>query len=250
MIPFFRGFFHGSSLIFMLLYIWSKRNPNAPVSIFGIMQLQVRGSCQACWVMFAAVLCALPADRPAAPAAPALSAGGAWAVSVTPAAARGGQAKCSGSEKVHLCRAAGPLIHSPAKLVSPLLRPSRRPPAGPAPALCLPGDRPHGAGGLEGGPTGHPVGPCVSRCTASHDAFYSDVCSMCLAPLALLVCGLAMRGGTAPSDCYSGTSESVPHILCPCLPTPGAVSPLRYYFLRDVYPLSSGRNVIQTPAWL
>ena len=39
-VPFFRGYFHGSSLIFMLLYLWSKRNPNAPISLFGIMQLQ------------------------------------------------------------------------------------------------------------------------------------------------------------------------------------------------------------------
>jgi hypothetical protein len=41
-VPFFRGFFHGGSLIFMLLYLWSKRNPTAPISLFGLIQLQVR----------------------------------------------------------------------------------------------------------------------------------------------------------------------------------------------------------------
>ena len=40
-VPLFRNVFHGSSLIFMLLYLWSKRNPNAPISILGLLQLQV-----------------------------------------------------------------------------------------------------------------------------------------------------------------------------------------------------------------
>ncbi|GAB4819987.1 hypothetical protein N2152v2_007033 [Parachlorella kessleri] len=39
-VPLFRNVFHGSSLIFMLLYLWSKRNPHAPISILGLLQLQ------------------------------------------------------------------------------------------------------------------------------------------------------------------------------------------------------------------
>lgn len=40
-VPLFRTAFHGPSLVLMLLYLWSKRNPTAPVSIFGLIRLQV-----------------------------------------------------------------------------------------------------------------------------------------------------------------------------------------------------------------
>lgn len=40
-LPFlFNSFFHGPSLIFMMLYLWSKHNPNTPVSLFGVVRLQ------------------------------------------------------------------------------------------------------------------------------------------------------------------------------------------------------------------
>ena len=40
-LPFLFGdFFHGASLIFMLLYLWSKHNPNTPVSFFGVINFQ------------------------------------------------------------------------------------------------------------------------------------------------------------------------------------------------------------------
>ncbi|KAH7616042.1 putative Derlin-1 [Nannochloris sp. 'desiccata'] len=40
-VPFaFHAFWHGPSLIFMMLYLWSKQNPNTPISLFGIINLQ------------------------------------------------------------------------------------------------------------------------------------------------------------------------------------------------------------------
>jgi len=37
---FFREFFHGEALIFMLLYLWSKQNPATQVSFFGVVKFQ------------------------------------------------------------------------------------------------------------------------------------------------------------------------------------------------------------------
>ncbi len=40
-VPFaFGSFWHGPSLIFMMLYLWSKQNQNTPVSLFGVINLQ------------------------------------------------------------------------------------------------------------------------------------------------------------------------------------------------------------------
>lgn len=40
LIPPLRGFFHGQSLIFMLLYLWSKMSPETPVSLFGLIKFK------------------------------------------------------------------------------------------------------------------------------------------------------------------------------------------------------------------
>ena len=36
----FGAFYHGPSIIFMFVYLWSKHNPDTQVSLFGLMQLQ------------------------------------------------------------------------------------------------------------------------------------------------------------------------------------------------------------------
>lgn len=33
--PVFNGFFHAASLVFMMIYLWSRQNPNAPVRALG-----------------------------------------------------------------------------------------------------------------------------------------------------------------------------------------------------------------------
>lgn len=40
--PVFMSPFHGPALVFMFIYLWSKQFANAPVSLFGIVQLQGR----------------------------------------------------------------------------------------------------------------------------------------------------------------------------------------------------------------
>jgi Derlin-2/3 len=37
---FFAGYFHGASLIFMMLYLWSKQTPDANVGFFGVIQFK------------------------------------------------------------------------------------------------------------------------------------------------------------------------------------------------------------------
>lgn len=37
---FFGAIFHGPSLVFMMLYLWSKQDPNAIVSFFGLIKFQ------------------------------------------------------------------------------------------------------------------------------------------------------------------------------------------------------------------
>lgn len=39
-VPMLRSSFHGPTLVFALLYLWSKQNPTAPVSLFGLIKLQ------------------------------------------------------------------------------------------------------------------------------------------------------------------------------------------------------------------
>ena len=42
-LPFlFHSFFHATTLIFMLVYLWSRQNQNAPVSFFGLLTVQAR----------------------------------------------------------------------------------------------------------------------------------------------------------------------------------------------------------------
>lgn len=40
-VPFFKSFFLGPSLVFMLLYVWSREFPTSTVSIMGLVNLQV-----------------------------------------------------------------------------------------------------------------------------------------------------------------------------------------------------------------
>jgi Derlin-2/3 len=40
LIPPFRSYIHGPTLIFALIYLWSKQNPTAPISLFGLIKLQ------------------------------------------------------------------------------------------------------------------------------------------------------------------------------------------------------------------
>lgn len=39
-IPFFESYFLGVSLVFMLLYVWSREFPNANINIYGLVQLK------------------------------------------------------------------------------------------------------------------------------------------------------------------------------------------------------------------
>nr|GEZ07781.1 derlin-1 [Tanacetum cinerariifolium] len=39
-LPFFETFFMGVSLVFMLLYVWSREFPNANINIYGLVQLK------------------------------------------------------------------------------------------------------------------------------------------------------------------------------------------------------------------
>ncbi|CAA3025809.1 derlin-1 [Olea europaea subsp. europaea] len=39
-IPFFRSYFLGVSLVFMLLYVWSREHPNATINIYGLVSLK------------------------------------------------------------------------------------------------------------------------------------------------------------------------------------------------------------------
>lgn len=40
--PVFSGYFHAGALVFMFLYLWSKQNPEAQVSLFGFIKLNGR----------------------------------------------------------------------------------------------------------------------------------------------------------------------------------------------------------------
>ncbi|KAL8209037.1 hypothetical protein R6Q57_008449, partial [Mikania cordata] len=39
-LPFFESYFLGVSLVFMLLYVWSREIPNANINIYGLVQLK------------------------------------------------------------------------------------------------------------------------------------------------------------------------------------------------------------------
>ena len=39
-IPFFRAAFHGPVLVIMLVYLWSKQNPDTQVSLFGLIKFK------------------------------------------------------------------------------------------------------------------------------------------------------------------------------------------------------------------
>ena len=39
-VPFFRAAFHGPVLVIMLVYLWSKQNPETQVSLFGLIKFK------------------------------------------------------------------------------------------------------------------------------------------------------------------------------------------------------------------
>nr|ACN36912.1 unknown [Zea mays] len=43
-IPLFNSFFLGIPMVSMLLYVWSRENPNAQINIYGLVQLRVCNS--------------------------------------------------------------------------------------------------------------------------------------------------------------------------------------------------------------